>query len=486
MKEKRLLMNGVFGLILLLGIMSFASANVICYSNSDCVKGFFGNEYCSNNDVYKNFLNSICINPGADNSYCSDSTVPTMIVDCGIDSWDDYGSNYCKGNDLYHSRTGTLRGCRVINSVSNISGCFSEFSSQESLVQNCANGCSNGACNNPPVILCNNDNDCNDNNAHTLDKCENPGTVNSYCNHTPTICLNDNECGTNGFFGELTCQSNNVFQNFVTYICNNPGTVNSSCSNSVNLQIKQDCGTNSCLNFGTNYCKANDVYHSRTCYNNGCSSGSCFNNSYNDEALVQSCISGCNNGQCLNVACYNDSQCNDSNSHTYDQCISPGTANSYCNHTTINCYNDSQCGLNGFGTNKYCKGNDVYADYLQYKCNNPGTVNSSCSLNISSKLFDKCDYKCKDEECYDKNPDVFSEYDYNDSEIDYYVYTGNANVILSGSNETNETIRKIESIKTDNGNQDMISRISGNNLLLILVVVIILIIVLIIILTLIR
>lgn len=43
----------------------------------------------------------------------------------------------------------------------------------------------------------------------------------------------------------------------------------------------------------------NDVYHSRTCYDKGCDLGTCFNNSFINETLVQNCGSaGCSNGKC--------------------------------------------------------------------------------------------------------------------------------------------------------------------------------------------
>ncbi|MDP2924880.1 MAG: PKD domain-containing protein, partial [Nanoarchaeota archaeon] len=59
-----------------------------------------------------------------------------------------------------------------------------------------------------------------------------------------------------------------------------------------------DCGSSYCDSFGSNYCKSGNVYHSRTCYNKGCSSNTCFNNSYTDEQLVQTCSNGCSNGVC--------------------------------------------------------------------------------------------------------------------------------------------------------------------------------------------
>ncbi|MBM3233908.1 PKD domain-containing protein [Candidatus Pacearchaeota archaeon] len=61
-----------------------------------------------------------------------------------------------------------------------------------------------------------------------------------------------------------------------------------------------DCGSNYCDSFGNNYCKSGNVYHSRTCYDKGCSSGACFNNQRIDEQLVQTCSSSqiCSNGMC--------------------------------------------------------------------------------------------------------------------------------------------------------------------------------------------
>jgi hypothetical protein len=60
----------------------------------------------------------------------------------------------------------------------------------------------------------------------------------------------------------------------------------------------EDCGEDSCTDFGENYCKNGKVYHSRTCHNKGCSSGSCFDNTNEDEQLVKNCRNGCENGEC--------------------------------------------------------------------------------------------------------------------------------------------------------------------------------------------
>lgn len=63
--------------------------------------------------------------------------------------------------------------------------------------------------------------------------------------------------------------------------------------------IKQDCGDSYNGTWGSNYCKAGNVYHNRTVYNKGCSVNSCYSTSALSEAVVQSCNNlGCSNGAC--------------------------------------------------------------------------------------------------------------------------------------------------------------------------------------------
>ncbi len=415
MVVKKIFIFGSFGIIMLLAFLSFVYAdNIACYSNYDCVSGFIESEFCQNNDVYKNFLNSSCINPGTNISYCSNNTVPTFLTDCGNDENGNFSDNFCIGNNIYHSRTNILRGCRVINPLTNISGCFSELVFIEEIVRNCTNGCSNGQCINE------------------------------------IVCNSNSGCGANQFIGQPTCQNNNVFGNFITYICNNPGTLNSSCSNTTNFQLKQDCGNNDCGNYGANYCSNNSVYHSRTCNDRGCNSGICFNSSRNEETLVQTCSNGCSNGACLNVICTND----------------------------------SDCGRNGFSTNKYCMDDDIYADYNEYKCLNPGNINSSCFINTTSRLFENCRYKCKNDECYSRNPLDYFDYEYNETEQQVYEYTGDVILATSFRSDNNVTIQEINPIiKVDNNTTN---KLSINSLLWILIILVIILLVIIIVIIMIK
>ena len=77
--------------------------------------------------------------------------------------------------------------------------------------------------------------------------------VDSNClpeNVTPA-CASDSDCGTSGFTGSLTCQNNDVYQNYKTYVCNNPGTSGAQCANSTASTLKQKCaGAQGCNSGG--------------------------------------------------------------------------------------------------------------------------------------------------------------------------------------------------------------------------------------------
>ena len=112
-------------------------------------------------------------------------------------------------------------------------------------------------------------------------------------------CYSDSDCGNSYWKNTPYCLDNDVYDYWVTPKCANPGTTSSYCYNQENAQQKQDCGDGYCDSWGSNYCENNDVYHSRTCYSKGCSGGSCYNNPYTDEQLVEDCNYGCENGVCL-------------------------------------------------------------------------------------------------------------------------------------------------------------------------------------------
>lgn len=66
----------------------------------------------------------------------------------------------------------------------------------------------------------------------------------------PPVCSTNADCGTNGFTGSLSCQNNDVYQNYRIYTCANPGTASASCSQTNNLQLKQLCAAAQACDIG--------------------------------------------------------------------------------------------------------------------------------------------------------------------------------------------------------------------------------------------
>jgi len=119
-------------------------------------------------------------------------------------------------------------------------------------------------------------------------------------------CDFDSDCGVNGWVGSPICYHDDVDQMYRTYICNNPGEPSSYCTYSDSWQKKQECydELSSCGSWGSNYCKNDDVYHSRACTDLGCywdysNNGFCYSTQYTDEQLVEDCNYGCGDGECL-------------------------------------------------------------------------------------------------------------------------------------------------------------------------------------------
>ncbi|MDD5193863.1 MAG: putative metal-binding motif-containing protein, partial [Candidatus Nanoarchaeia archaeon] len=320
------------------------------------------NRYCQDNEVYQNLTDFYCQNPGASNSECNSNLISELIenceygcengeclpqcqydIDCGLDFFSD---NYCLNNSVFHDfhdfsceneqceeeiipelaetcdylcENGECAGeCSLNSDCGNESYseeycyngnvvrdhitplCSDNQCSNETeiiVVDECAYGCGNAQC---IEIICSSDSDCNDNNLYTYDECNNAGTANSYCSHTLVNCVTNNDCGPTGFIENEFCSSDDVYKLFQNSTCFNPGLKISICNNTIEQRIIQNCGDDYCDEFGENYCKNGDVYHSRTCYNQGCYEGACTSSNNEEEILVDECENGCSNGECLN------------------------------------------------------------------------------------------------------------------------------------------------------------------------------------------
>ena len=437
-------------------LCSNGSCFTVCKKDSDCGQnGLVGGLVCQNNSVVQNFITYTCNNPGTLLSVCTNTTTSIVNQTCGVSSCNNPGASYCKNGNVYQNQSCVNQGCST-------GSCFSKNNFSETLIQTCSIGCSKGSC---IVPNCTNDLQCDDGSIYTVDVCNNPGTVSSYCTHNQINCANNNDCGLTGFTGKEFCSSGNVFKVFQNSTCVNPGTVNSYCSTIKNSQLIVDCGQSSCGDFGSNYCKNGSVYRSRSCINKGCDSGSCISNVSSDEQLVQPCANGCSNGECTRIPmvvacsqnsdcgmngfvgttfcsgtsvfqnfisytcinpgsensyclnstaaqqkqicsqnqicsngicvdqminCSMDSQCNDNNPYTFDQCINPATPYSYCNHVAIACSSNSDCGDNELIGSHFCMNGNVFQNFYTFTCNNPGKIGAYCSNSTSPQLLQTC------------------------------------------------------------------------------------------------
>ncbi|MBS3092298.1 VWA domain-containing protein [Candidatus Pacearchaeota archaeon] len=318
------------------------NTEVNCLTNSDCgFTGFLDQEFCSADDVFKNFQNSTCISPGTLQSNCAVTQTQQQVNECGEDSCSDVGSRYCSNNNVYQNRVCTDRGCSSNNN--SIASCVSNPEDEAVLIQTCQFGCNNGVCLNQPA--CSSDADCNDNNAYTQDICLNPSTPQAQCVHNPLQCINNQDCNDNNALTIDQCINHQC--NYTIIECNsnadcddnnpqtsdqclNPGTPQSQCVNTPLQCINNaQCGNPS----SQLICSGNNVVNmtqTPQCISSNCSVQ--FAN-----ITLQNCQYGCVNGACLppNIECDDNNDCNDNNPYTQDICLSPGTPQSQCIHNPI-------------------------------------------------------------------------------------------------------------------------------------------------------
>ena len=271
--------------------------DIECYANSDC------------SDANPLTLDE-CINPATIISYCRNTLFNcNNDLDCGFTGF--FGQQFCSGDDIMQNYQEAE--CNAPSTL--LSSCDLDVS--QDLVQACPYACHDATC-----IRCDENSDCDDGNSDTADICHNPNTINSYCENTDTTpqdieCSTNADCGTNSAVSQLFCSLNNVNQLFLTWTCNNPATVQSYCSSSFNQQIIQicpdvcqngqcvgitcynnaECGTNSLI--GSQFCSGNNVmqnYQSWLCNNPGTSSSSC--TSSTSPQLIQTCSYLCASGVC--------------------------------------------------------------------------------------------------------------------------------------------------------------------------------------------
>lgn len=133
-----------------------------CLNNSNCgTDGYVGGNFCTGNNITKNYITFTCNNPGKANSSCSNITLaklnstcqygcnnskcnpaPKCFVnaDCGTDGW--IGSQNCSNNDVIQS----WRAYSCLNPGTLQASCIN--STVNKIKQDCFGTCSDGKCNN--------------------------------------------------------------------------------------------------------------------------------------------------------------------------------------------------------------------------------------------------------------------------------------------------------------------------------------------------
>ncbi|MBU1050947.1 MAG: hypothetical protein KJ718_00130, partial [Nanoarchaeota archaeon] len=166
-------------------------------------------------------------------------------------------------------------------------------------------------------------------------------------------CSFDEECGEDGFTGELFCTGEDVTQEFIDFTCQNPGTEDSVCNNETTVELieecsfdcsegecigecetNQDCGTDGPV--GELFCSDKDVMQSFeifTCNDAGTPNSYCSSELL--DQISETCEDLCIGGSCVDVECFDNEDCDDSNPETEDICHSPGLPESFCTNEPI-------------------------------------------------------------------------------------------------------------------------------------------------------
>ncbi|MFA5856257.1 MAG: hypothetical protein WC867_02795 [Candidatus Pacearchaeota archaeon] len=170
-------------------------------------------------------------------------------------------------------------------------------------------------------------------------------------------CSGDDRCN-NGKC--IICISDSECDDLLTYTedkCINPGTENSNCQNK-NICLKnKDCGTNQYINdpfcIGNNVTKSYQIFE---CRNPGTGLSRCVN--YTVQKVNKTCNDECLNGKCV-----------------------------------PECKQNSDCGIDRFIGNPFCNNGDSYKTFIEFTCENPGTIESKCSNQIRLNLIEDCTEK---------------------------------------------------------------------------------------------
>ena len=388
---------------------------IICLKESDCGEDkYIGENLCTANNVTKNFINYTCNLPGTSASSCSNSTTMKLIEKCNFGCENGkclIGKHDIALENLQFKRNDSVIGDNIL--VKNVSyKILIDVFNKGNFMENVSfDG----------KILQNSDVKKTFKHAEIKNLEADGSKLGKYSSVLFDLTQGYYNVSVKGIVSVDENLDNNVVQKQILLIeclsktdckenqeCIAPGTIQSKCENVIiNCAKNSDCGMD---RVGANYCLNGNVYHDLTffnCLNPGTSQSYC--SSQNTTSLVQNCIYGCNNGACNptpNIKCNKNSDCNDNNPLTIDECLNAGTIASKCRNTEINCASNNNCGITGFLGTEYCSVNDVFKNYQTANCLNAGTLQSYCMLQVEQKLVNDCQYTCSDGICIRCNLDL--------------------------------------------------------------------------------
>jgi len=357
-----------------------------CFVNSDCgINGFVGNTFCIDDDVYQPFETNSCDDAGTSSSSCSVENNNELVevcddtcvdgecvpIECSVDS--DCDDSNINTEDICNN-AGTVDSFCTNDPIT----CFNDADCDDTnalTLDECLNpGTVSSICENTPID-CNTDADCDDSDSFTKDTCNNPGAIDSFCTNDPIECFVDGDCGVDGFVGNTFCSDNDVGQEFESFTCNNPGLSSSFCnSDSEDLVVEQCsdvCSLGECVDvecFENIDCDDSNIFTFDVCRNPG--------------TIISEC-------EYFPIACNTDFDCDDFTVYTLDECQLPGTPDSFCTNDPVNCVIDADCGLNGF-SDEFCFDDDVYSNLQESICTEGGTTLSFCDATASSEKLVEC------------------------------------------------------------------------------------------------
>jgi len=308
----------------------------------NCGNETYSNEYCYDNDIYQNHST-----PGCENNACSLSNEINKTQECGEDSCSPWSNYVCEGKNKTRTRTCYDKGCEQ-------SVCFNN-SNIEKQSEECDYDCIDGECTQP---------ECGDNHLDSGEECDDGNLINGDgCDEFCKIeeCCDDGDCPND--ISNNYCYYNDVWKNLTDYFCEN-----GNCLFNISTIFFQDCGETSHGEWDY-YCIGKEIWKNKTDIFRGCSNAECFENKDYKNEYVDYCEQECVDGECKGE-CEVDSDC------------------------PADYYNPSYCG------GDTCP-ESVFKDFHDFSC----TPRKKCVETITPILIDECDFTCLDNRCVNENCD---------------------------------------------------------------------------------